>query len=95
MTAKTRKIKLLRDIQLKDENGVVQHAEAGSIHEVPVAFAAHRIGEGSAEPYVEDGEAPEAGPTTVDRMQIADNADPVSRRISPPVKPAVAPKKKE
>jgi len=83
MAGETKRIKLLRSIVL---GGGVE-GEEGEVHEVSRALAHQLIGEGSAEHHLEEGEEPETGPTTVDRMERPGNADPKSRRISgPPAK---------
>jgi hypothetical protein len=53
--AKThRRVKLVRSIVLSGE-----HAEAGSVHDVPVALAQRLVGEGSAE-HVQSQDAPKS-----------------------------------
>ena len=61
-----------------------QHAEEGSVHDVPHALAHRLIGEGSAEHHLEDGEEPEAGATTVNRMEHPGHGDPPPQRVSGP-----------
>lgn len=77
--AETKKIRLLRSIILGGE-----HAEEGEIHEVGRALAHQLIGEGSAVHHLEEGEEPETGPTTVDRMERPGNREPAPRKISGP-----------
>ena len=74
----TKRIRITRDILLGGE-----HAEAGSIHEVEKPLAQRLIGEGSAVHHAEEGEEPETGPTTVDRMEHPGNREPVAKRVSP------------
>jgi hypothetical protein len=81
----TKKIRITRDILLGGE-----HAEEGSIHEVERPLAQRLIGEGSAVHHLEEGDEPETGPTTVDRMERPGNREPTSKRLSGP-----APKVKE
>jgi len=78
MAGETKKIQLVRDIILAGE-----HAEEGSVHEVGRALAHRLIGEGSAVHHLEEGEEPEAGPTSVNRMETASHADPKPRQIKP------------
>lgn len=73
----TRKLKLTRSIVLGGE-----HAEAGEVHEVGHALAQRLIGEGSAVQHLEEGEEPETGPTTVNRMAAPVNADPPTRKLA-------------
>jgi hypothetical protein len=80
-----KRIKLTRSIILNRE-----HAEEGEVHDVERALAYRLIGEGSAVHHVEEGGEPEAGPTSVNRMESPTSADPVSRRVS-----GKAPKVKE
>jgi hypothetical protein len=75
----TKRIKLTRSIILGGE----VH-EAGSVHEVGRPLAHRLIGEGSAEHHLEEGEEPETGPATVNRMEHPGNADPPPRRIGGP-----------
>ena len=80
--SETKKIRLTRSIILAGE-----HAEEGSIHEVGKPLANRIIGEGSAVHHLEEGEEPETGPTSVNRMEHPGHGDPEPRRISgPPTK---------
>ena len=79
MTGNTKRIRLTRSIVIAGE-----HAEEGEVHEVSRHLAQILVGEGSAVHHVEEGEEPETGPTTVNRMEHPTNADPPPRRISPP-----------
>jgi hypothetical protein len=74
----TKQIELTRSIILNRE-----HAEAGSIHEVPRALAHRLIGEGSAIHHLEEGEESEGAPTSVNRMERPVNADPQRKQIAP------------
>jgi hypothetical protein len=74
----TKRVRLTRSIILNRE-----HAEEGSIHDVPRALAFDLIGAGSAVLHLEDGEVPEPS-TGVNRMEAPINADPVTKRISGP-----------
>jgi hypothetical protein len=73
----TRKIRLTRPIILNRE-----HAEEGSVHEVPRHVAQTLIGTDFAVEHVEEGEQPEPAPTSVTRMEHPTNADPAPRRIA-------------
>jgi hypothetical protein len=72
----TKRIRLTRAIILGGE-----HHESDSVHEVSRSLAHRLIGEGSAVQHLEEGEEPETGPTTVNRMENPGNADPLPRRI--------------
>lgn len=74
----TKRIELTRSIILNRE-----HAEGGSIHDVPRPLANRLIGEGSAVHHIEEGEEPEAAPTAVNRMEHPGNADPETKRVRP------------
>jgi hypothetical protein len=76
--SEVKRIRLTREIILGGK-----HVEEGSIHEVSRALAHRLVGEGSAEHHVEEGEEPETGPTTVNRMEHPGHADPPPRKISP------------
>jgi hypothetical protein len=73
-----RRLRLTRSIILNQE-----HAEEGSIHDVPRALAQRLIGEGSAEAHLEEGEEPEAAPTSVNRMAAPDHPDLQSKQVAP------------
>ncbi len=77
--SETKKIRLTRSIILAG-----QHAEEGSVHEVGSSLAHRLIGEGSAEHHLEEGDEPETGPTTVNRMEHPGHGDPPPRRIFGP-----------
>jgi hypothetical protein len=88
MAEKThRRLRITRSIFLNRE-----HAEAGSIHDVPNALAQRLIGEGSAEPHFEEGEEMDSAPTTVNRMAVPENRDPQTKQVAP-APPKVVPKK--
>jgi hypothetical protein len=72
----TRRVRLTRAVIMGGE-----HAEEGSVHEVSRSLAHRLVGEGSAEYHLEEGEEPETGPTTVNRMENPGNADPPPRRV--------------
>jgi hypothetical protein len=74
-----KRLMLTRSIVLAGE-----HAEEGSVHDVPRALAHRLIGEGSAVHHLEEGEEPEPAPTTVNRMEQPGNADPPPQRVSGP-----------
>jgi hypothetical protein len=74
----TVRVRLLRSIILNRE-----HAEEGSVHEVPRSLAQDLIGVGSAERHLEEGEEPEVA-TAVNRIEHATHGDPVTKRISGP-----------
>jgi hypothetical protein len=74
----TKRIRLTRSIILGGD-----HADEGSIHEVARPLAHRLIGEGSAVHHLEEGEEPETGPTTVNRMEHPTNADPRPKQIAP------------
>jgi hypothetical protein len=74
----TKRIELTRSIILNRE-----HAEAGSVHEVPRALAHRLIGEGSAVHHLEDGEEPETAPTSVNRMEQPESRDPQTKQVAP------------
>jgi hypothetical protein len=57
-----------------------EHAEKGSIHDVPNATAQRLIGEGSAE--LADGEVPETN-ASVNRMAAPSNRDPQTKQVAP------------
>lgn len=72
-----KRLRLTRAIVLSGE-----HAEEGSVHDVPNALAARLVGEGSAE-HVD----PQYAATSVNRMESPSNRDPETRRVSgPPAK---------
>jgi hypothetical protein len=73
----TKRIRVIHAILIEGE-----HAEAGSIHDVPGHMAAHLVGSGCAEFHAEDGENPPAPATTV-RMETPDNRDPKPARVAP------------
>lgn len=73
-----RRVRLMRSIVMNGD-----HAEAGEVHDVARPLAARLIGEGSAEPHVAPGEKPEAGATSVNRMESPTNRDPQSRKVAP------------
>ena len=79
MASNTKKVRLTRDLIM---------GEKDSLHEVPNHLAHDLIGSGSAVQHFDEGEEPEAGPTSVHRMESPGNADPKPRRISGP-KPKV------
>jgi hypothetical protein len=83
MSENTKRVRLTRSIILGGE-----HHEEGSVHEVSRALAHHLIGEGSAVHHLEEGEEPETGATTVNRMEHPGHNDPQPRRVSGP-KPTV------
>jgi hypothetical protein len=86
-----KRLRLTRSIILAGE-----HAEEGSIHDVPHALAHRLVGEGSAEHHLEEGEEQEAGPTSVNRIVQPTNREPESRRVSgPPAKVKAADKEKD
>ena len=72
----TKRIRLTRAIILGGG-----HQEADSVHELGRALAHRLIGEGSAVQHLEEGDEPEAAPTTVNRMEHPGNADPPPRRV--------------
>jgi hypothetical protein len=74
----TKRVELTRAIILDR-----QHAEAGSVHDVPRALANRLIGEGSAIQHLEEGQEPETAPTTVNRMEQSTNRDPESKQVAP------------
>lgn len=73
-----RRVRLLRNVILnrKDE-------EKGSIHDVATHIAMNLVGEGSAEFYAAEGEAPPKAPTTVNRMETPTHRDPESIPVAP------------
>lgn len=71
--SKTKRLKLTRSIILNK-----QHAEKGSIHEVPVALAHRLVGEGSAE-HVD----PQDAATSVTGEQGASNSDTATKQVHP------------
>jgi len=73
-----KRVRLTRSLLLNGE-----HAEAGSIHEVSRAVAQLLIGAGSAEAHLEEGEEPEAAPTTVNRMEHVSERDPRTKQVAP------------
>lgn len=73
-----RRLRLTRSILLNGD-----HAEEGSIHDVPRALAQILIGEGSAESFLAEGEAPEPAPTTVNRMEHVSERDPRTAQVAP------------
>lgn len=79
MSDQTKKIRLLRDIILSP--GV--EGEEGSVHEVSRPLAHRLIGEGSAAHHLEEGEEPEAAPTSVNRMEHATSRDPQTKQVRP------------
>jgi hypothetical protein len=70
---KTKKLRLTRALILNK-----QHADAGSVHEVPNALAARLVGSGSAE-HVD----PQDAATAVNRMESPSNRDPETKQVSP------------
>jgi hypothetical protein len=70
--SKTKKLRLTRSIILNK-----QHAEKGSVHEVPAALAQRLVGEGSAEHV--DPQDPE---TSVNRMESPSNRDPETKQVA-------------
>jgi hypothetical protein len=74
-----RKVRLTRHLLMNGE-----HAEKGSVFSVPRNLAAALIGEGSAVPHADEGEQPETGATTVDRMERPGNADPAPQKLRGP-----------
>jgi hypothetical protein len=74
----TRRLRLTRSIMLSGE-----HADAGSIHDVPRTLAAHLIGEGSAVEHVEEGQKPEAASTSFNRMETPVERDPHTKQVAP------------
>jgi hypothetical protein len=82
MADNVKRVRLTRSLIMGDE---------GSIHEVSRHLAHHLIGEGSAVEHIEEGEEPETGPTTVNRMSHPGNADPKPRKIAD-AKPKGGPK---
>ena len=85
----TKRIRLTRSIIL----GPGLEGEEDSVHEVSRHLAHHLIGEGAAAEHLEEGEEPEPGPTTVNRMSHPTNADPKPRKIAD-AKPKGGPKPK-
>jgi hypothetical protein len=73
-----KRIRLTRSIILDGE-----HADEGSIHDVAKPLAHRLIGEGSAVHHLEEGEAPEQAPTSVNRMETPTNRDPASKQVRP------------
>ena len=79
----TKRIRIIRPILIAGE-----HAEVGSIHDVPGHLAIDLIGTGSAVHHVEEGENPPGPPTTV-RMENPDHRDPKPSRVAPKPKAKV------
>jgi hypothetical protein len=84
MAGETRKVRLTRSIVLA---GDIE--EEGTIHEVQAALAHRLVGEGSAVHHYEEGEEPDAAPTTVNRMEHAGERDPHTDQVAPGPKPKV------
>ena len=80
-----KRVKLTRSIILNRE-----HAEAGSVHEVPRPLAQRLIGEGSAE--LAAGETPETN-TAVNRMEAPGDRDPQTKQVAPATPKFGGPKK--
>jgi len=78
MASTTKKIRITRAIILAGE-----HAEEGSIHEVSRALAQSLIGSDCAVEHCEEGEEPEASPTSVNRMEAPVERDPHTKQIAP------------
>jgi hypothetical protein len=79
----TKRIRITSAILIEGE-----HAEVGSIHDVPGHMAAHLVGSGCAVFHVEEGEEAPGAPTTV-RMETPDNRDPKPSRVAPKPKAKV------
>lgn len=82
MAKQTAKVRLTRSIVVDGE-----HAEKGSVHDLPAHIAQARVGEGSAE-FVEEADRP----TTVNRIASPSNADPDTSKASEGPAPKVVKK---
>lgn len=71
--SKTKRLKLTRSIILNK-----QHAEKGTVHDVPNALANRLVGEGSAE-HVD----PQDAATSVTGEQSASNSDTATKQVHP------------
>jgi len=86
-----KRLRLVRSIILSGE-----HEDEGSIHDVALPLAQRLIGEGSAVHHLEDGESPEPGPTSVNRMEEPENRETKSipvHRPAPKIKQSAPDKK--